>query len=344
MAMDWVKALLEGRQHISELRTRLVIKLGLMASSGVSVGAGVEPGTSLKRLFKIRLPHEDREAPVLLASSLKGALRAISERLAKTDPEAFASTQVELMAIRLHHEAPGKPIGHVVSEGEELREALSQLHIIELDVDELGRLATALGMSPDDITDIIEFLRKAGVRKLSDIDIASLNKGRRGFFVELVNRALALHCPICKLYGAPSLAGKLRLVDGLPEGEARISVRIHVGIDRATGTHRENILYHEEVVEPSLFTTYLIVDNVEFGSSEARLLASTLEFILKLGLRLGGSKSRGLGFMKPDLEKSVAWLCDFEARRGPEALEMLLDPRRGEELGLEKLVEKLRGR
>jgi len=344
----WLDRLIEGKAHVSELKSRLVIRLCLRAETGFLPGAGVEPGTSLKRLVTVKLAHNKREVPVLLASSLRGALRAISERLARTDPSAFTSTEAELKAVELHYEAPGKPLRHrgpdnkLREQEETLIEVLRALGLEGLELERLSQLAIMLGMSPDDVTEFVDSLSKAGHERLPDIK--SLSEREKAFVAEVADRCLAMCCPICRLYGAPGLAGKLRAVDGLPrEHDIRISVRAHVGIDRASGTHREDILYQEEVIEPGhTFTAYLIIDNIEPGSSEARLLASTLEFILKLGLKLGSSKSRGLGLLKLDDRSSIAWLCSFEDRSREEALDMLIDPSKGEKLSLEELIDRLR--
>jgi len=69
-----------------------------------------------------------------------------------------------------------------------------------------------------------------------------------------------------------------------------------------------------------------------------KLLASTLDFICKLGLQVGGSKSRGLSLLEVDREASRAWFCDFTKIRGRLALEMLLDPRKGREMELAELL------
>ena len=96
-------------------------------------------------------------------------------------------------------------------------------------------------------------------------------------------------------------------------------------------------------MEPgAVFRAYLIADNVEPGTPEAKLLASTLEFIRRLGLQVGGSKSRGLGLLRVDEGASRAWFCDFTEAHGSPALEMLLDPRKGHKMRLEELVEFLR--
>jgi len=339
----WLDRLIEGRAHISELRSRLVIKLCLRAEVGLLLGAGVEPGTSLKRLFRIKLAHDEREVPILLASSLKGALRALSERLVRTDISAFTSTEAELKAVELHHEAPGKPLchrgpGNKLQEQEVLSEVLRALGLEGLELSKFSQLAITLGISPDDVA---EFLR-AGYERLPDVRL--LSEREKAFVAEVADRCLAMCCPVCRLYGAPSLAGKLKVVDGLPhEANVEISIRTHVGIDRASGTHREDILYQEEMVEPGhTFTAYLIVDNIKPGSSEAKLLASTLEFIMNLGLKLGSSKSRGLGLLSLDAENSVAWFCAFESRSREEAIDMLIDPSKGEGLSLKELINRLR--
>lgn len=329
--------LLEGRHHLARLETRLLVQLHLRAEGAVLPGMGVEPGTPIKMAFKVKLPGWRAEKPIVLATTLKGALRALSERLAKASPDAFASSEAEKKAIELHVEPQGKPIQHRPEEGEfkpeELGELLEALGLASVPAERAADLALMLGMQPEDAGE----LREQKAKTLADL---LKDEAIRRLLSDLVERSLALHCPICRLYGSPSLAGKLRLVDALPEGDdVRTRMRVHVGIDRRSLTAAENILYYEEVVEPGVaFTTYIVVDNLRPGTPEGRLLASTLDAILKLHLQLGASKSRGLGLLKVDEERSRAWFCDFSRADEMRAAELLTDPRRGEEFRLRELV------
>ena len=340
---DWVKDLLAGRLHLAMLESRLVVELHLRTEGALLPGKGVEPGTPLKMALKVRLPGVGEEVPVLLATSLKGALRGLSERIAKSSHDAFADLEAEEKALRWHHEPEGGPIRHAPEEGvfeeKDLRRLLDVLGISSLGPEEALRLAIALGMTPEDARELSDKVLKSGT--LGSLNLA--NERARVLVSDLVERALAVFCPICRLYGSPSLAAKLRLVDALPVSSTCTAMRIHVGIDRRSLTSAENILYQEEVVEPgAVFRAYLIADNVKPGTPEAKLLASTLEFIRRLGLQVGGSKSRGLGLLRVDEEASRAWFCDFTEARGSLALEMLLDPRKGHKMKLEELVEFLR--
>jgi len=346
--LDWVKDLLKGRLHLAVLKSRLVVELHLRAKSAVLPGRGVEPGTSLKMTFKVRLPDRGGEVPMLLATSLKGALRALSERIAKSDCRALTNLEAEEEAIRWHHEPEGGPIRHApeknknredIFEEGALRHLLNVLDIFSLGPEKTFKLAIALGVMRERAEELRDKVRESGM--LGSLSLA--DRHVRSLVSALVERALALFCPICRLYGSPGLAAKLRLVDALPVNATRTAMRIHVGIDRRSLTSAENILYQEEVVEPgAIFKTWLIADNVRPGTPEARLLANTLDFIRKLGLQVGGSKSRGLGLLEVDEEASRAWFCDFTKARGSSALEMLLDPRKGDEMKLKELVEFLK--
>ena len=262
----WVEDLLAGRLHLAVLKSRLVVELRLRAKGAVLPGKGVEPGTPLKMAFKVRLPDVGEEVPVLLATSLKGALRAISERLAKGDCKAFASLRAEEEAIYWHHEPEGGPVRHAprkrepgkkpgreggpipekgeqedIFREEDLRRLLNVLGISSLGPEKTLKLAILLGITREEAEELGGEVRKSGT--LGRLSLADRRVGR--LVSDLVERALALFCPICRLYGSPSLAAKLRLVDALPVNATRTAMRIHVGIDRRSLTSAENVLYQD---------------------------------------------------------------------------------------------------
>lgn len=117
-------------------------------------------------------------------------------------------------------------------------------------------------------------------------------------------------CTVCRLFGSPWLASKVRVKD-LPLKEeswvGRVEVRTGVGIDRDTRTAAKNVLYSFEALPSGTeFTCEIIVENareIELG-------------LLMLGLRemkagrvpLGGARSRGLGWGKLLDLRCVGWV------------------------------------
>ncbi|MGA3028044.1 MAG: CRISPR-associated RAMP protein Csx7 [Bryobacteraceae bacterium] len=102
-------------------------------------------------------------------------------------------------------------------------------------------------------------------------------------------------CAVCRLFGSPLMAARLKIGDAvLSASDHREPVkRDGVGIDRDTGTAKEHIKYDFEVLERGAnFTCSWQLENAD--DSDFALLRMVLGE-LKLGLEVGGKKSRGLG-------------------------------------------------
>ncbi|MEM3095968.1 MAG: RAMP superfamily CRISPR-associated protein [Nitrososphaerota archaeon] len=124
-------------------------------------------------------------------------------------------------------------------------------------------------------------------------------------------------CPICRLFGSRYLAGKLLMTDAVPLNVPRVLTYTSTAVNRRTRTIGEQRLFTTEYIEPSpelAFRFTIIVDNVK-DYREAPLLALLLELFLRLGLMVGGAKSRGYGLLKVDEEKSYVKYAAFSAEQ-----------------------------
>ena len=65
--------------------------------------------------------------------------------------------------------------------------------------------------------------------------------------------------------------------------------RTHVGVNRRSGVRGE-VFYTAGYVHLKRVFVDIVVENVVPGSSEALILASTLEWVKELGLEVGGFK------------------------------------------------------
>jgi CRISPR-associated RAMP protein (TIGR02581 family) len=104
-------------------------------------------------------------------------------------------------------------------------------------------------------------------------------------------------CPVCRLFGSPWLAGKLRVRD-LPIDEktwaGRVEVRDGVGIRRDTHTAAKNVLYSHEVVPAGAhFKIQILIENA--NDVELGLAMLGLRELQQGRLSIGGTSSRGLG-------------------------------------------------
>ncbi|MCM8901253.1 CRISPR-associated RAMP protein [Caldicoprobacter algeriensis] len=101
-------------------------------------------------------------------------------------------------------------------------------------------------------------------------------------------------CTVCKIFGNPYFASKLTVNDCLLKGDAHLSIRDGVGIDRDTGTAADKKKYDFEQVDAGArFEFYMAVDNLE---PEYEDILKLILNVLESGqLRVGGKTSVGLG-------------------------------------------------
>ena len=101
-------------------------------------------------------------------------------------------------------------------------------------------------------------------------------------------------CDVCKLFGSPVQAGRLRVSDGtLKEWANVVQVRDGVVIDRDSQTAVDGLKYDYEVVPPgSRFKLRIDLDNP--CDRDLALLGAAL-FEWRSGSSIGGFTSRGLG-------------------------------------------------
>ncbi len=119
----------------------------------------------------------------------------------------------------------------------------------------------------------------------------------------------SMNCPICLLFGSRKLAGKLLFYDLIPIVKPKVTTYTSTSMSRKIGVVEGERLFSAEMIPPQeglYFETRVVIDNLDNGSSEARLFAKVLEYILTNGLYVGGLKSKGFGLLTLDEENSRA--------------------------------------
>jgi len=103
-------------------------------------------------------------------------------------------------------------------------------------------------------------------------------------------------CLLCKIFGAPSYAGRISFSDAYLLGEAHYGTRTGIAIDRRTGAVFGGSLYSVEYVEPGARFSFSIrlrnLPNYAVG-----LLARLMKMLRDGELRVGGFKTRGFGLV-----------------------------------------------
>ena len=101
-------------------------------------------------------------------------------------------------------------------------------------------------------------------------------------------------CDVCKLFGSPLQAGRLRISDGALEDWARVvQVRDGVVIDRDSHTAVDGLKYDYEVVPPG--SRFRLCVDLENGDERDLALLGAALFEWSAGSSIGGFTSRGLG-------------------------------------------------
>ena len=117
-------------------------------------------------------------------------------------------------------------------------------------------------------------------------------------------------CTVCRLFGSPWLASKIRIKDlSLQEDSwtGRVETRTGVGIDRDTHTASPKALYSFEVVPPeALFDFEVVIENAD--EVELGLLVMGLRELEAGRVTLGSAGSRGLGWCKLLDLKCAEWV------------------------------------
>jgi len=145
------------------------------------------------------------------------------------------------------------------------------------------------------------------------------------------HRAYPRQCDACKIYGSPNLAGRLRVVDGLPwrhgapdeERKAgrdalRRETRANVAIDRASGAASAKGLFDMDVVVGGAFYPEITLRNFQLW--QLALTGLALSELSAGYAQLGSGKSRGLGRVSCTVEslevRQIGALANPDELRG----------------------------
>lgn len=111
-------------------------------------------------------------------------------------------------------------------------------------------------------------------------------------------------CDVCRLFGSPFMASKLKISDLQLEGTSSTSMRHGVGIDRDTGRARNGVKYDFEVLEAQAAKTkfHLSIIGENLDATDLALLAIAWKQMDRV-LTVGGKAGIGLGRCKPVLTK-----------------------------------------
>lgn len=117
-------------------------------------------------------------------------------------------------------------------------------------------------------------------------------------------------CTVCRLFGSPWLASKVRFKDLVllqKSWAGHVEMRTGVGIERDTHTAAGQVLYSFEAVPAGTqFHCGIIVENAD--EVELGLLLLGLREMQQGRVPLGGARSRGLGWSKLSNWEKIEWV------------------------------------
>ncbi|MHA1594241.1 MAG: RAMP superfamily CRISPR-associated protein [Candidatus Baldrarchaeia archaeon] len=279
---------------IGMLRSRLVIKPSFRLVTPLNIGFMGEREV-LRATFKV--PMQGKETPIIPQSSIKGALRAITERIARS---VEWKDQDVRNAVEMHFER---------------------------------NIITHRGSSPERFQQLLAEYKSSGrfdeiVKHVQETLGLSVNEAQEGEENErrILEAFLATKCPIDNLFGCTEYSGMLRLTDFIPTGSPELARYTGIGIDRKSMKVFEQAIYQVEMIMPTVsFTGLIVVDNLIPGDHISRLFALMWKFIKQLGLQIGGRKSVGFGLLQ--IEDIKASYVDFlQLKDASERIKALADP------------------
>ncbi|MEM2363738.1 MAG: RAMP superfamily CRISPR-associated protein [Candidatus Nezhaarchaeales archaeon] len=283
-------------RHLNPLEYKAIGLLEFKIETPLHIGAGVIEA----RRTLVRIPGDS--GFLISSSTWKGAFRSISEKLARS---MELRDELAKLAVKSFREEPR--VGYEVDE-QFCKEVLNVLQggtssILPYDMKSLIELAGEVGFTAEELAEI----KKRGFA------------ARENLLYKLAESILAIHCPIGKLYGNHVIAGKLRFLDTILR-PGRDGIILHerpgVAIDRCTGRAKEKNLFFLESIIGDGLKLRIIADNLAPGEEDSKLLASTVEAIMELGLSLGARKSAGMGKLKLNSEASYWYVVNLKNDKG----------------------------
>lgn len=314
--------LLEGLIE-RECSTRIIIRLVFEPVSGLHIGSGAK-GEQLLEFFRVG------GEPYIPLSSVKGALRNLCETIGSSIK--CSNYDIRCMMMNYHTETEEGGVEHIIGD-QNLIQVIKEL----LDPKNASGRILRRFIPPEDLEEIREEIIK--------------NRKSKG-----LEPLLAFMCPICRLFGGPGV-GSLTIIKSVTAyGKKELEYTTHVGIDRSTSTAKSGILYTIERFKPERVVVDLVVDCIEPGSLEARLLASMLNYIKLVGLSLGGRKNIGIGSLRMvenindrsgsdicgSVDTSYAIVKKFEGLlKDEDKWSLIIEFCRGDQMSIEELIRYL---
>jgi len=258
--------------------TDKVIRLFKLSFKGDSLRVGGEREGST--VYQLKYTVKGRDIPVIPNSSWKGVFKRISEGIAKAKGIGTASSHNndDHPKEKRNNEEANKRVQSIL-EHANVKSEMNKGNKIK------GTQLKGIDID-DEVWTIVRSNVSADYVTWEDLE-------------EITAKTVYYYmCPVDRLYGSKLFASSISFSDSLVEGNT--SFQPHVVLDRTFGAQKEKRLFEEEVVEPSNITLRVVLR----PEGDVQLWRYTLRYVEKMGIAVGGSKSRGLGHLTLDVEES----------------------------------------
>ena len=277
----------------------LTIVTGILVNvSPLRIGKGKSELGEPTELSIEKLPDG---TPYVPGSSLKGALRSLAEKLAKSSGHKICNIFMDLTPCELAAAITRKAL-----------DAIESLSIKPLKHDLVDILSRAKRTSEEirELANSIENIVNE-IQDTSDLENA---------IEKIMEELKELPCPVCRIFGNKELASHVRIMNAYPKDEAKpeLQFRTRVALDRFRKASRSGALFDYEFVPPGykwdfemrIYNLNILEPNEDQAS---KLLKHVLDYVSNLGLEIGGMKSVGHGLIKfEELKAKVYHIKDFK--------------------------------
>ena len=281
--------------NFDRLDSYIVIEGTLINETPLKIGKGAGG------LGEVDIPviRDERGIPYIPGSTLKGSLRSLAEKIAVytlgrgevcdvfTRPHECGLKADVINKIywcivsSLNEEAIYRCLERRVGSDDALRVLLRRYHFEDGEIPEYLKLL------------------KEGIREKRPELISELTENR------------LRPCVICRIFGNQALSSHLIIYDSYPKDSSSIKLgsRTRVALDRFRSAALSGALFTYQYVPPGYEWNFRIdirnIDITRDGSEEAKVIKSILDYMVKLGINLGGMRSVGHGLVILNPEKTV---------------------------------------
>lgn len=292
---DVVKELIEWNSKLNNIIYLELVFKPFNDYSYVHISNGEKDSTYVP-VYKVK------GEPYISITSVYGALRRIVEGIAKSSINAMQNSIEKILAAS-HCELKDKALRHICAGDTQYLEIVNKIVYAIFDKDENIERHF---VSEDVKTDIKIALSRA------------LAEAKKEIFVSLdvipgsLEPLLSFLCPICRLVGGPSIKSKIGILSVKPYISA-IVTHTKTSVDRVSNTVHPGYLYSIELLALDKLEIVMVVKNVKPNSIEMKLLKASLDYLMNIGITIGGRKTIGLGKFKLDPEESKGIYIDLKS-------------------------------